>query len=579
MSKQKQNTKAKPAGGNNASLFERFEHWGSRQKGLLTLLLPALAFVFSILMFDAKISIGHDDALYIMAGNNYAKDFFGYYYTDNAPLYVMFLSLPIKLFGVKLLLLKFFSIVFFVLSIYFTFKAFAGRVPYVVLLPAMFIFALNWFALTFASLTYTEAFYLLFQGLFFILLFRHMEYLDAPDNNALSRSWSKWLLLGLILFVLFFSRTVGLGAFIAIAVFFAFQKQFKNALFTVLSFGAVAGLVELLKRGLWGSKVSQFSQTNILYLKDAYDPSKGMEDFDGFVNRFIGNTVIYLAGRFWEILGFKDENSEFSGALGLFTVALLLLGLIAAFRNKQRYLLSASLYFLALLGITFIVLQTSWGQTRLVMVYVPLMLMCIFYGFYRFFDKPGTRGFQFFYFVLVGIFFVVNFKTTQSKISKNLPIVRKNLIKGDKFEGYTDDYKNFLKLSEYCADSLPKGSLVVSRKAPMSFVYGKGMEFFPVYKANGPTDADTLYAFLKKQKVTHVMFANLRLDPKVSGDVSSVLAPGMPSIYLAYQDYDKKSIINSIHNYMAPLAQKYPERFELVKVMGNDEEAILYKLK
>jgi len=263
----------------------------------------------------------------------------------------------------------------------------------------------------------------------------------------------------------------------------------------------------------------------------------------------------------------------------LLTLFLLLIGLIAALRHKQKFILSSSLYFFALLAITFIVLQTSWGQTRLVMVFVPLMLMCIFYGFYKFFDKPGTKGFQFFYFVIIGIFLLVNLKTTNAKISKNIPIVKKNLIKGDKFEGYTDDYKNFLKLSEYCADSLPKGSFVVSRKAPMSFVYGHGMEFFPIYKANGPTDADSLYAFLKKQKVTHIMFANLRLNPAVSGDVSSVLSPGMPSIYLAYQDYDKKSIINSIHNYMAPLAQKYPERFELVKVMGDDEESILYLLK
>ena len=577
MSKQKTIPKAKPTV--SSSLFEKFESWCSSRNRMLSLLLPALALLFSILMFDAKISIGHDDALYIMAGNNYAKDFFGYYYTDNAPLYVMFLSLPIKIFGVNLLILKFLSIIFFVSSIFFTFKAFSGRVPYVVLVPSMLIFAINWFALTFASLTYTEAFYLMFQGIFFIILFRHIEYLNNPENDKLKEAWGRWLVLGLIMFTLFFSRTVGLGAFMAVAFYFLINRQFKSALLSIVSFGLVAGVVEALKRGLWGDKVSQFSQTNILYLKDAYDPSKGTEDFDGFVNRFIGNTVIYLAGRFWEILGFKDEGTDFSGPLALLTVALLLIGLIAALRHKQKFILSSSLYFFALLAITFIVLQTSWGQTRLVMVFVPLMLMCIFYGFYKFFDKPGTKGFQFFYFVIIGIFLLVNLKTTNAKISKNIPIVKKNLIKGDKFEGYTDDYKNFLKLSEYCADSLPKGSFVVSRKAPMSFVYGHGMEFFPIYKANGPTDADSLYAFLKKQKVTHIMFANLRLNPAVSGDVSSVLSPGMPSIYLAYQDYDKKSIINSIHNYMAPLAQKYPERFELVKVMGDDEESILYLLK
>ena len=161
------------------------------------------------------------------------------------------------------------------------------------------------------------------------------------------------------------------------------------------------------------------------------------------MNRFIGNTVIYLAGRFWEILGFKDEGTDFSGPLAVLTVLLLLIGLIAAFRHKQKFILSSSLYFFALLAITFIVLQTSWGQTRLVMVFVPLMLMCIFYGFYKFFDKPGTKGFQFFYFVIIGIFLLVNLKTTNAKISKNIPIVKKNLIKGDKLK----DIPTIIKIS------------------------------------------------------------------------------------------------------------------------------------
>jgi hypothetical protein len=443
----------------------------------------------------------------------------------------------------------------------------------------MAIFSINWYSLTYASLTYTESFYLMFQGVFLIILFKHIERTENPDFSAFKLIWSKWLLLGLILFTLFFSKTVGLGAFIAIAFFYLINKQYKNSIYTIISFGVIASLIELIKRLLWGSKVSQFSQTNILYLKDAYDPSKGTEDFAGFIDRFFGNSIIYLSGRFWEILGFRGEDSGFSGPLTLFTVALIIFGVITAYRHRQKFILSSSLYFIVLLCITFLVLQTSWGQGRLVMVYVPLILISIFYGIYRIFEKNNIKGYQIFYFLLVFIFIFVNFKTTMGKISKNIPIVKKNLIKGDKFEGYTDDYKNFLKLSEYCADSLPKGSLVISRKAPMSFVYGNGMEFFPVYKANGPKDADSLLLFLKSKKVTHVILANLRINPKMSGDLVSIPTEGMPEIYLAYLDYDKKSIINSVHNFLSPLVQKYPEKFKLIKVMGNDEEALLYKIE
>jgi hypothetical protein len=143
----KQTIAAKPTPKIKSTLFERFESWCSQRDRMLHIGLTALAFIFSILMFDAKISIGHDDALYIMAGNNYAKDFFGYYYVDNAPLYVMFLALPIKIFGVNLLILKLFSVLFFVSSVYLTYKAFKGRIPYSVMVPSVFIYAINWFAL------------------------------------------------------------------------------------------------------------------------------------------------------------------------------------------------------------------------------------------------------------------------------------------------------------------------------------------------------------------------------------------------------------------------------------------------
>jgi hypothetical protein len=298
----------------------------------------------------------------------------------------------------------------------------------------------------------------------------------------------------------------------------------------------------------------------------------------GFIERFLGNVVIYLSGRFWEILGFKKENGEFSGPLAILTVALLVIGLLAALRGKQKYILASALYSAALLGVTFFALQTSWGQGRLVMVYLPLLLIVMFYGFYKLFAKPGNSSFQAFFFILLAIFLWNNTSETLKKSSKNIPIVKKNLLKGDKFEGYTDDYKNFLMLSEWCADSLPKGSLVASRKAPMSFVYGRGMEFYPIYKVNFPRDADSILTKLKEQKVTHVMFANLRLEPKRSGDVTSTLPAGYPSIYEAYVDSDQKSIINTMQNYFSPVAQKYPQKFELVKRMGNDEEALLYKI-
>ena len=571
---------AKPGPSNTSSLFEKAEQSIGDNLRIWQIAITLISLIFCFLMFDAKVSIGHDDSLYIMAGNKFATDFFGYWYSDNAPLYVMFLALPISMFGLNLMLLKLLSVSFFVLSVWVLFAAFKNRIPHLILITSIFIYATNFFALSYASLTYTEAFFLLIQSAFFWMFFRFLDNLPEKDStfSQLGKNILKWLFLGFMMFLLYFTKTVGIGTFLAVAVYFLFQKEWKNSLATVVSFGAIYAVIEGLKKVLWGSKITNFAQSNILFLKDAYDPSKGQEDMAGFIERFLGNVVIYLSGRFWEILGFKKENGEFPVPLAFLTVALLIIGLIVVLRKKQKYVLATVLYSAALLGITFFALQTSWGQGRLVMVYLPLMLMVMFFGFYNLFNKKSNASFQFFYFIFLAIFLWINTSTTLKKASKNIPIVKKNLIQGDKFEGYTDDYKNFLMLSEWCADSLPKGSFVASRKAPMSFVYGRGMEFYPIYKVNFPRDADSILTKLKEQKVTHIMFANLRLDPKRSGDVMSNVPLEYPSIYLAYMDQDQKSIINTMQNYFSPVAQKYPQKFELVKQMGNDEEALLYKI-
>jgi len=578
MAKDKNTTKQSQL--NKTSLFDKAELGIGRNLIIWQIAITSISLIFCFLMFDAKVSIGHDDSLYIMAGNKFANDFFGYWYSDNAPLYVMFLALPISMFGLNLILLKLLSVLFFTLSVWILFAAFKNRIPHLLLVSSIFIYATNFFALSYASLTYTEAFFLLIQSCFFWVFFKFIENLSEQDSTFLQigKNSLKWLFLGLMMFLLYFTRTVGIGTFLAVSVYFLFQKEWKNALATVISFSGIYLLAEALKKMLWGAKISNFAQSNILFLKDAYDPSKGQEDLAGFIDRFFGNVVIYLSGRFWEILGFKKENGEFSGALALLTVVLLVIGFIAAFRSKQKYLLASALYSVALLGITFFALQTSWGQGRLVMVFLPFLLMVIFYGFYKLFAKQGNNSFQIFFFILLGIFLLNNTSETLKRTKKNIPIVKKNLIKGDKFEGYTDDYKNFLKLSEWCADSLPKGAFVASRKAPMSFVYGRGMEFYPIYKVNFPRDADSILTKLKDAKVTHVIFANLRLDPKRSGDVMSNLPADYPPIYAAYIDSDQKSIINTMQNYFSPVAQKYPQKFQLIKQMGTDEESLLYKI-
>ena len=144
----------------------------------------------------------------------------------------------------------------------------------------------------------------------------------------------------------------------------------------------------------------------------------------------------------------------------------------------------------------------------------------------------------------------------------NIPVVSKNL-KGDIYYGYTPDWENYLRLSEWCADSLPKTSLVACRKAPMSFVYGKGKHFYPIYSViardttTNQSNPDSALAIFKRNKVTHILIASIRLNPKVNTG----------------------EVINTIHFILAPISQKYPEKIVKVKQFGTSEPAELYELK
>lgn len=568
--KQKRKVQSQITSSINLSILEKTENYLVKNRIIIILSLLLISLVLSVLTFDVKISIGHDDALYIESAHKWSKGFTDYFYTANAPLYVMFLILPIKIWGLNLIILKLFSVIFFLASIWFYFKAFEKRISYTVLFSSLFLTSINWFILSYASLTYTECFFMFITSIFFISYFRLIEKLE-DKNWSIKSTINDWLILGFLLMILSISRNIAVVSFFAVMVYFLIRTQWKPALLTLFSFTIFRGLYEILRNLIWGKEALLSDQTEIILRKEAYNSSAGYEDFAGFINRFIGNSEIYLSGRLWEILGFKKENSEFSPILTLVVITFLIIALYLLIKKTEKFTLAAYLFSGAIIGATFFALQTSWGQGRFMMIHLPILLIVFFFLIRQWFKNIG-----YLYLLIFFIFSFVSINKTISSAKTNMKYLPKNL-KGDLFAGYTDDWENYLKLSKWCGDSLPSNSKIACRKAPMSFVYASNLSFFPIYSVKSD-NADTIYNILKKNKVTHVIFANLRLDPKQSGDVMSIPQNNMPSIFLAYQDQQQKSIINTIHNYFAPLAQRNPEMFQLIKVVGNDEEALLYKI-
>lgn len=508
-------------------------------------------------LFEMKIGLANDDALYIEGGVKYARNFFGYFFTANAPLYPMLLGLFIALFGSNLLVLKLLSTVFFFISLVWVYKAFRGRVPYTVLFCSMFITATNAMFVMHASLTYTECFFAGIQALF---LWVFLKLTDKAEAGSFKDQWKIWLAYGAAVLVMYMSRNVAVAVFFAVFAFFLIRGQWMHSVLSVVVPAVFILIWELAKRQIWGDEVNQFgSQSKIMMRKELFnpaDPNNTQATLWDFIVRFWQNTEIYFSARFWELLGFRKENSKPDTALTVFTLLLMLPGFIFSILRKNKAVLISALYFGALCGVTFVALHTNWGQARLVMIYFPFIFLTIFYGLYELFRTKALKGFYFFFPILMLMFILPNLTNALKRIPDNLPVLAKN-ISGDEFYGYTPDWVNFFRASRWCARELPEGTYVASRRAPMSFIYGDFKEFYPVYDVPSD-DADTLLAKFKENRVTHVLLAELRVNPK---------------------RYIPDRYINTLHRYVAIIARKYPQVFRLVHTEGTQEKAEVYEIR
>jgi len=547
------------------SAYEKFEDWVAKNDKKLFYGSIVLTLLLSFISFNARISEAHDDALYLEGGWRYVNEFPTYFYTQNAPLYPMFLGALIKVFGFKLLLFKLFNVVFNVLGVALFYKALSKKVPAVVFIPALIFQAANHLIIYYSSMTFTEAFYFFFQGLFFYVGVKVVGLVEKDNVNIKSQlKW--WLALGATMLLMSTVKSSAIVVVPTVLLYFALLKNYKAL---GVSFGAYLVFklpYDLIVKMIWHPPNQFQNQSKILLQKDPYNASLGQEDAAGFVGRFIDNCNLYLGKRFYQLIGWRDENfvtektlmAEY-GFTTFLTIVIVLVGFWLLWKQKNKPLILFSLFSVAQAALSFIILQVRWDQARIILVAMPILLIVMFYAFYHF-SKNSSLG-RSFYLILVVIVSGSVLISSFNRGVKNIPIVQRNL-KGDKYFGYTPDWQNFLKCSEWCADSLPATAFVASRKAPMSFVYGKGKKFFPIYsviKKDTITDQsnpDSALAYFRANKVTHVMLASLRINP----------------------NFPDAGVINTVHNILAPIANKYPNKLKPIHVQGETEVCEVYEI-
>jgi hypothetical protein len=525
----------------NQSFYSKNKLWRS--------IILGITLFFSIILFNARISEGGDDSSYILAAFKYANDFANYSFTFQAPFYPLFLSVFVKIAGINLLLLKGLSVLFNLTGVALLFYTLRNRENGFIALTVLLLVALNMAFHYYAGQTYTEAFYFMLQSAYIFLI---AKYYDSAEN---SKSNTILLLsIGFFAFLLSFTKNAGIVSPIAAILFFALYKQFKAILLFLAGFAVPKLIFEMSRKFIWQSTNQYNSQSTILLQKDPYDAKKGMEDFSGFIDRFTENCDLYLSKNLLKIFGFVDEyygnNHSF---MTVMVITLMVVGLFYAYKNNHKILLFAGLYASAMTVLSFIILQTRWDQPRIIVIYLPIYLWLIFYGLVSL-SKQFGFGFKVTAILLSFSLIAGSAVSSLRAGAKNIPSLTRNL-KGDLYYGYTPDWVNFLKMSSWIGENLNKNDLVTSRKAPMSFIYSNGKEFYPIYSVLS-TDADTVVKIFKEKKITHVMLASLRRSPQKADGY----------------------IINTIHRMIAPVLHKYPQSLTQVHVEGQYENTTLYKI-
>jgi len=540
MEPQKENTEK------TATLFSKINSFLDKNGTSVFWTIYGVGILFSLLLFNLRISEGGDDSTYIIRAYNFLKE--GTFPTFQGPLYPMFLSLVIGIFGISLGTLKLTSLLFMALFLYLFYKAFKGRVEPLVLFFTVLLLSVNSYFLYFSSQTYSEAMFLALLGWFFIEFFK---YIDASEKNA--HDLRSMVLLAAIALVLTLTKTIGGGVVIAVVVFFLITKDYKKAGMLLLFFFMLLGAWLLFKGLIWDFDTGgASSQANTLIYKHPYDFSKGKETFTGYLMRIVDNSNLYLSKHFIKMTGFLNPNSRAVNPLITVALYLLFVFTFGAVYRKNRYLTFTGIFVITMLGITFVSLQKIWDQYRLIIPFFPFMLLMLTTGIIELFRNKKIQRFQIFAILLLSLSFILTAGQTFSKM--DILTLRSNLM-GNKYKGYTDDWANYLKMAEYVGKHLDDDTYVACRKPNMARIMAGGKKFYGIYRV--PTkDPDILLQKLRKNNVTHIIMANLRKNPLVKNGYT----------------------INTIKRYMAYILKKYPKTFILRHQIGKSEPAYLFQI-
>lgn len=524
-------------------LLRSMDSFLDQRLGWLIWVILGITFLFSLLLFDSRVSLSGDDSFYIIRASDFIHSF--KYPSFQGPLYPMVLSVFVAIFGISLVPLKVLSLFFIMGFMYLFFTAFRSRIPSSILVISLLAMSINSFVLYYASQTYNEAFYLLMQ-IVLISVFFH-GFIDNELATTFKQDLKRHFILAVSLLALALTKNVGYSAVIAVLGYFVLRGQWKNILYSVAAFGIVMIVFQGLKYMLWSDGGLQFStQGSSLMNKDYYNPQAGKEDFAGFITRLIDNSNLYLSKDFMSMTGFRKIVPAMSvNSMVTILIYILSIGSLVITFKKNKYIFFTGLMAGTFLLVSFLILQTKWDQNRLIIPALPLMVLIIFSLFYYVSSIKKYKLLQVAVPILALLILFQSLGVTAGAIKENQKV-------SGKYGGLTPDWKNYLKASEWAATNLPPQAIVACRKPSISFVYGKGRNFYGIMQLPSYSN-DVFVSNWEKNDSAYMLFnyadfSGKQLNPELfamlKDNMEAMLFVGDTVFFAEKVNNDTRSIIH-----------------------------------
>ncbi len=532
-----------------AFLYNRIEILFEQYPARFLLGVLLIAALLSVLLFDIKLHIGGDDASYILWANDFVHKGIlpiGF----KSPGYSIVLAVFIWIVGFHIFALKLTSVIFFFGSIISFYYVFRQRLDPITFLASLLFFAINVAVLDYSHHIYSEMLYLLIQIWGFYYLWK---------SDESSESIRSVFIVALFGMAGFYVRAVG-GTFpLAVACWYLIQRKWKK-LFLFVAFSALLYLPLKLLELSHGTVVN--GQASAIFMINPYNPSLGKETISGFFDRIISNVVCHLNYLFpaslslphWDYLIVSNGQlfPDIEAFISVLFSVFVLLGCYFAWRQGSKAISFLALYLGVYVLFLCFALQPIFQSIRYLVPVIPLIILFFFMGvqwFWHTFLKTKftkTTGYKNGFLFVIILLLCSNFYYLKDGIDTNLPVLKANL-QGNEFYGYSQDWINYFQTCKWISKQLNKESTAVICRKPEFFqIYAPGFKVYGAYNVEA-IHPDTIVSHWKQWGMTHLLYDNFQWS-------------------------------STLRRYIQPVAEKYPQMFEMIHQEREQYPSYVFRL-